>query len=273
MKLSMMSYTMARRKDLFDIPAMLALTRELDMAGVDFVTLYGHDAKDLRKMADDHGVPVVCHTFHAALNEPAPEERAKGLDQARQGIDDAVALGAPVVMIIPKGRPGEDRATGRRHWIAGLKEAAPIAADAGVTLTLENFTGTEAPFVIADDLLQMVRDVPGAKITYDNGNAATGEDPAESFTRCAEHIAHAHFKDWDVRDQATDRYRPMLDGRFYRPALIGEGSMDQAACLQAMKAAGYQGCINIEYEGNEYTPADAVRRAVDTLREVWAGLD
>jgi sugar phosphate isomerase/epimerase len=58
----------------------------------------------------------------------------------------------------------------------------------------------------------------------------------------------------------------MLDGRHYRSALIGEGAIDNRACLQAMKDAGYDGCINIEYEGDTYPAAEAVRRATSYLR-------
>jgi sugar phosphate isomerase/epimerase len=117
-----------------------------------------------------------------------------------------------------------------------------------------------------------VREVPGLKVTYDNGNAAGGEDPAESFRKCAAHVAHAHFKDWDIRDTLADGYRAMLDGRYGKAALIGEGSVNQKACLAAMRAAGYQGCINLEYEGNVYTPAEACRRAAAYLRGLGEGV-
>ena len=99
MKLSMMSYTMARQPDYFDLAGMLKLTRELDLAGVDFVTLHDTLASDLRKMADDHGVPVVAHTFFADLNFPDAGGRQVGVDAAKRGLEDAVTLGAPVVMI------------------------------------------------------------------------------------------------------------------------------------------------------------------------------
>jgi sugar phosphate isomerase/epimerase len=81
-------------------------------------------------------------------------------------------------------------------------------------------------------------------------------------------VAHAHFKDWLVRPDAAPGFRPMLDGRHYQAALIGEGVVDHRACVAAMAAAGYTGCINIEYEGNDYAPAEAVRRAVAYLRGV-----
>jgi sugar phosphate isomerase/epimerase len=236
------------------------------MAGLDVVTLHHMDPKAIRKMADDHGVPIVCHTFHADLNHADAAERAKGVEEVKAGLEAAVILGAPVAMIPPVNRSDADRETARRQFIEGFKEVVPLARDAGVALTVENFPGNNSPFVVSDDVLQAVHGAPGMKLTFDNGNVAAGEDPATSFTRCAEHVVHAHFKDWAIRDDPADGFRRMLDGRYWKPALIGEGDIDHAACLAAMTAAGYAGCINIEYEGNTYTPEEAVRRAVDYLR-------
>ena len=67
MKLSMMSYTMARRPEHFSIKGMLDLTRELEMDGIDFVTLHGKEASEIRKMADDYEIPIICHTFFASF--------------------------------------------------------------------------------------------------------------------------------------------------------------------------------------------------------------
>ncbi len=268
MKLSMMTYTVSRQKEHFDLRRMLRLTRELDLDGIDFVTLHDQDPRDLRHMCDDLAIPVVCHTFHADLNFPDAAGRGPGLDNVKRGLDAAVELGAPVIMIPTPAKAEQDSATSRANWIAGLKEAAPLAADAGIVLTVENFPGKESPFVIADHLLEAVNAVDGFKITYDNGNAGSGEDPAESFERSAAHVVHAHFKDWDIKQEPEEGYRQMMDGRYYKSALIGEGSLNHKACLAAMDKAGYAGCINIEYEGNKYDPYEAITRAVEYLRSL-----
>jgi len=268
MKYSMMSYTISRQKDHFDLKRMFKFATELKLDGIDFVTLHDTPARELRKMADDYGLPVVCHTFNVDLNMPSSADRRKALDECKRGIEAAVTLGAPIIMLPTPRKKGVDRGISRRNWIAGLCEVAPMAADASLTLTVENFPGAESPFVVATDLLEAVQKVPGLKITYDNGNAATGEDPAASFNACAEHVVHAHFKDWHIRDTEAEGFRRMLDGRFYKPALIGEGDVDHISCLAVMKKRGYDGCINIEYEGDEYDPYTGTTRAVKYLREL-----
>lgn len=272
MKYSMMSYTMTRQKEHFDLDEMLRLTAELDLAGIDFFGTCGLTAAELRGRVADLGIPVVCYIFAANLGTADDAARAQALDATKQRVAEAAALGAPRVMIPTPGAEGVDRGECRKRWIGGLQAALPIVEDAGLTLTIENFPGASSPFVVADDVLEAVREVPGLKLTFDNGNAGSGEDPGESFARCAEHVVHAHFKDWAIADDPAPDRRLMLDGRYYKAALIGEGDIDQAGTLAAMKRAGYDGCINIEYEGNDYPPVEAVRRAVEYLRNLEENL-
>jgi sugar phosphate isomerase/epimerase len=259
---------MARQEEFFNLEDMLALTRDLGLDGIDFVTLHDRDPRELRKMTDELGIPVVCHTFFSDLSLTDAKARQDALDVVKRGIEAAAILGAPVVMIPTSGKPDVDRNKLRELWIDGLTLAAPIAQDAGIILTVENFPGADSPFVTSDDVLQAVREVPGLKITYDNGNASGGEDPAISFEQCAEHVVHAHFKDWTIHDKQVACSRRMLNGKYFKSALIGEGDVNQKACLEVMKKCGYSGCINIEYEGNDYRPDEAVRRAVKYLRSI-----
>jgi sugar phosphate isomerase/epimerase len=272
MKYSMMSYTMTRQKEHFDFDEMLELTAELDLAGIDFFGTCGMTAEELRARVDDAGVPVLCSIYSANLAATDKDQLAQALEATKQQVEQAVAIGAPLMMVTTPGTEGVDRSECRKRWIGGLQQANAIVREAGLTLSIENFPGANSPFVVADDVLQAMRDVPGLKLTFDNGNAGSGEDPGGSFTRCAEHVVHAHFKDWRIVKETDPGARLMLDGRHYVAALIGEGDIDQAGSLAAMKKAGYDGCINIEYEGNDYTPAEGVRRAVEYLRALEAGL-
>lgn len=264
MKLSLMSYTFWRQPN-FDFARMCRLGQELGIDGVDVVTLQKQTVDEIRRHLQEHHLRAVCYTFPGSQFAQADaESRKTGLAEVRQAMQVARALGTDKTMLVTPGVGGVPRETTRRNYIDGLKEAVKIAADAGIILTIENFPGEPSPFVTADDVLEAIAAAPGLKLTYDNGNAFTGEDPAKSFERCARHAVHAHFKDW-TETPAGEGMR-MLNGRSYRGALIGEGSVDQKACLRAMQAAGYAGYINIEYENNAYTPEDATRKAAVHLR-------
>lgn len=265
MKLALMSYTFSRQPP-FDLARMCRLGKELGIDGVDVVTLHDRPAEEIRRVADEHGLRVVCHTFMGTpLAMGSAASRKEGLEATRQAMAAARVLGTGIAMLVTPGVPNQPREVTRRNYIGGLREAVKIAGDAGVILTIENFPGESSPFVTSDDVLEAIEAVPGLKLTFDNGNAFTGEDPVRSFERCARHVVHAHFKDWLEVSEGQGGTR-MLNGRFYRSALIGEGGVDQAACLRAMGAAGYTGYINIEYEGNDYSPDEATRRAAACLR-------
>jgi len=238
------------------------------MDGLDMITLYKNTARDVRNMADDYAVKIVAHTFVADLDFPTAKERAPGLDLGKQGIENALILGAPCVMVITPPKKGGSGRTSRKNWIAGLNDLAAFAGEAGIVCTVENFPGKESPFVIADDFLEAATAIPALRLTYDNGNCFTGEDPVESFRKSAWHVVHAHFKDWDVSATSQEGYTQMKDGRYYKPALIGEGVMDHKSCLEAMKECNYEGYINIEYEGNKYPAAEALKRILDYLRAI-----
>lgn len=267
MRYSMMSYTIARQgPTVFDIDKMLKLTRDLQMAGVDFVTLHGKPAAELRKRCDDLAIPVVCHTVMAGgMLSDKPEEIKKASDDVKASLDIAGVLGAPVIMAVTPGRPDLTRAESRRRYIQGLKPIMPLARKAGIGVTIENFPGKNSPFVIASDFFEGATALPGLGLTYDSGNTAGGEEPADSFARCAPFVVHAHFKDWTVLTSKEEGGNEMLNGLRFKSALIGEGILNHKAVLKAMQQAHYEGCINIEYEGNA-DPYEAIRKAVAYLR-------
>lgn len=265
MKLSMMTYTMARQGG-YEVEDYVKTAIDLKLDGIDWITTYDRDPKELKMMCDDAGLPIVCHTFF--LRKFTSGEDG-WLDEAKKSIEDAVLLGAPVVMIPPCPRVDtEDRNAYRREWIDVLKQIAPLTDDAGIILTVENFPGVKSPFITADDYFEAKAEVPQLKLTYDNGNTSSGENPVESFRKCADNIAHAHFKDWDIQDEPGDGFRQMLDGRYYRAALIGEGDVDTPGCWNAMKEYGYTGYINLEYENNKYEAGEAIKRIVEYLRSL-----
>jgi len=270
----MMSFTLASQPETFSVSGMFELTKELGLEGIDFVTLHDTAPAELRRMAEDIGVEVACHTFFADVNHDDPKARARGVDQIKRGIENAVILGAPCTMVPPMGKGEYSPQRSRRHIIDALAETVDFARKAGVTLTVENFSGRSSPCVTSDDLLPFVEQVPGLKITFDCANCLTGgEDPARSFTRCAEHVVHVHFKDYEIVPTNEKGGFLGTDGRWYRPAVMGQGAVDHREVLAAMKDAQYDGFINIEYGGRDCPAADVVRNATRFLRGLLAELN
>ena len=261
MKFSMMTYTLMRQGG-FTPADCVRVAAELKMEGIDWVTTYGEDPLLLRKMSEDAGLTVAAHTFFLRMKEG---ETLKGVAEA--SLDNACKLGAPVVMIPPMPLAGvESREENHKRWCDMLAEIAPLAEARKLVLSVENFPGMLSPFVTAEDFFKAKALVPSLKLTFDNGNAATGEDQISALKACAGDIVHVHLKDWDRSETAVEGFRQMLDGAWYCPALIGEGVVDSCATLRALEETGYDGFINIEYENNKYRADEGVRKVLEFLR-------
>ena len=262
MKFSMMTYTLMRQGG-FTPADCVRIAAELKMEGIDWVTTYGEDPALLRKMSVDAGLTVAAHTFFLRLKEG---ETLK--EVAERNLDNAAALGAPLVMIPTTPLAGVDsREESRKRWIDMLAQVSPLAGERNLTFTVENFPGVVSCFVTAEDFYKAKAQIPSLKLTFDNGNAATGEDQIASCKACIKDIVHVHLKDWERRESAEEGFRQMLDGAYYRPALIGEGVVDSVATLRTLKEEGYNGFINIEYENNTYRADEGVKKVLEYLRQ------
>jgi len=269
-KISMMTYTIARGLgpgEAFDVERLCRFTRELGLEAVDWVTTYGHDPREVRRVTDDYGLKNVCYTFFCDLNFPTASERAAGREAFRRGIETALVLGADKVMLPVAGKEGLSREESFRNVVCGLQEVVELADRAGVTVTVEHFGWHLSPFVTSADVNRAVREVPQLRITYDNGNLTTGGESAyDGFVRSASYIVHAHFKDWAECSPDDPDARLGLDGRWRRGVLLGDGDVDQAGSVRAMRECNYQGYVNFEYEGREYDPYEATREGVKRMR-------
>jgi sugar phosphate isomerase/epimerase len=265
----MMTYTVARQ-GITDMVEICRIANDAGLDTMDQVTLYDYSAKDIRRIADDHGIKIVSYTFFADLNYPDLSERKAGQDEILKGLEIATILGSPIIMLPISGKPEYTRDQSRSHWIAGLKEIMPKVQASGIKLTVEHFPQAISPFITSDDMEIAIREVPGFCVTFDSGNMLTaGEDPCFAFMRHKDNILHTHFKDWTLADQGMEG----LDGRHYRPALVGEGVVPYRKLLATMKKCDYKGYIDIEYENNDYPAADAVKRAVNYLRNLETSIE
>ena len=263
MKYSMMTYTVMRQGG-YTPADCVRIASDLGMEGIDWVSTYGEDPKLLRKMSVDAGLTVAAHTFFIKTCDVA-----EAREIASQRMDNAVLLGAPLVMIPPAPFAGvTDPDENRRRWAEVLAAVFPLAEERGLVLTVENFPGAASAVVTAADFYELKKAVPALKLTFDDGNAAGGEDPVASLKACLEDVVHVHFKDWVF--SSAPGGKPMKNGLYASPALVGEGDVPTCAVEKVLADAGYAGFINIEYENNVYPAEEAVRRALAYLKNTDA---
>lgn len=204
----------------------------------------------VKNLAFRYGLDISGTAIGNDLCLPPGEQRDAQLAMAREWIEYAAILGAPVIRIfagkVPEG-DSEDAAVER--CIAGINETLEHAARHGVFLGLENHGGITAT---ADMLLRIVTGVkesPWFGVNFDSGNFASG-DPYEQLARIAPYAVNAQIKASIKRRGAKE-------------------PSDLARVVGILKAAGYRGYLALEYEDEE-DPFTAVPRLLDQLRELLA---
>ncbi len=274
MKYSMMTYTIARQEpqgkaDMVDV---CKFAREIGLDAMDQCWLYDYDPREIRKIADDNGIDIICYTFSADLNFPDANARKAGLDAIREGLEVAQILGAPMIMLPIGGKKEFTRQQSKKNIIEGLKDAVKLAEAADIKLSVEHFIGINSPFLTSADMQEAIEQIPNFYVTFDAGNVlVNGENPVDSFLKIKDKIIHTHFKDWIYASQDDCRNKNALEGlngNSYCPALIGEGLVNYPSLIKTMKQARYEGYINIEYEGEKYPAKQAIRKALDYLRNI-----
>jgi sugar phosphate isomerase/epimerase len=148
------------------------------------------------------------------------------------------------------GWPEGDRAARWPAMLVAMRSVVTAAERAHVQLVMENHN--HGGFVqTADDVLAIFGAVssPALALLLDTGNYVDGLASIRRTARLARHV-HAKFR--DVGPDGRDRM------------------VDHEAVIAELRQVGYQGCVSVEYEGQE-APETAVPRAVAHLRRVLAG--
>jgi len=267
MKICMMSYTMFRGKwkEEFSIKKLCEFTKNLGLDGIDWVTTYGYKPEEIKKIMDDYGLKTICYTFFADINFKEKRLRQKGIDEIKRGIEIALIFGTDKIMLPIPGKKEYTREESRKNVIEGLKEAIKEGEKYNIKITVEHFPDINGPFLVSDDINFAIKEIPELRVTFDSGNVILGgEKPEDAFINNQKYIIHCHFKDWIISEDG----RVGIDGRKYKPALVGEGIIDYIKLVEVMKKYNYDGYINLEYEGNEYEPDMAMKKGLEFLKSI-----
>jgi sugar phosphate isomerase/epimerase len=116
---------------------------------------------------------------------------------------------------------------------------APVLADHGVTLAIENHP-ERTP---AEVLGKIAAGGERLAAAVDTGWWATqGYDPVQAIRELGAHVAHVHLK--DVR----------AVGEPHETCRWGEGIVDVEACVRELDRIGYTGALTVEHEPEDHDP-------------------
>ena len=286
---SMWSYFHTWRKGGFDVPAFIREAKKAGADGVelldffyndpdaDRVQLFTTDQVAIRRAAAlealaETGLPIPIFSVGNNFAKHDPAERVAELKEIEFGVDEALLYGAKVVRVFA----GDVTETvtfdqAREYIVDGLSKASTYAHERGIRLALENH-GTLAGR--GDQVCGLIEDVRTR-----SGNSALGANPDtgnflivgqpshEAIQEVAKYAYMVHFKDfapapanWEGFAYKTIHGEPLVG------TAIGEGVVKLDECIQALKDAGFDGWLSVEYEGEE-DPLTAVPRSVENARK------
>jgi hydroxypyruvate isomerase len=210
---------------------------------VEILFVHDLDPAAVERALRDHGLQLV-------LFDPRPGDWAAGergllslpgreaelLDSVREAIAAAARFGTRKLNVLAGIPRGVAREQAFETAASNLRAAAPLASAANLTLLVEAINNVDMPGYFLrepDEAAALVRavDLPNVKLQLDQYHAGmAGKDAREAFQRHRALIEHVQIAD------VPGRHQP------------GTGAQPIAALLNDLDAAGYAGCVGLEYK-------------------------
>jgi sugar phosphate isomerase/epimerase len=215
-------------------------------AGVDKVGLWREQVAEygLEKtaaLAKDAGLAVTSLCRGGFFNKPS------WYDENRRAIDEAAALGAPVLVLVSGGLPADSRDIdgARAHVGDSIGRLVPYALDAGVQLAIEPlhpmFASDRCVVSTLSQALDLAGPYPSAAVgvVVDTYHLWWDDQVWAQIARAGEEGRIACF-------QAADWITPLPEGVLLGRGLPGEGCVELRRFREAVDAAGYAGPVEVE---------------------------
>lgn len=230
----------------------LKYLKSLGLEGVDLFAKRLEDfdcsVEEAKGFLGDLGLSPIVYCVQTDLISPDPEVRKSSLDAVRHGIDACGKLGINHVFSYG-GQHSNSGEEAIARYIDGLSQAAELAADAGMILSIEN----AGKMCHTDAELERVVDAVNSenmKVTLDPGNfVLAGCDPHTAAERLAPKAIHIHVKNFVAA--------PGKEPRPFRYCPAGEGIVDYRSIADILKSVGYEGYFSFEPEGGADAPVEA----------------
>jgi len=133
-----------------------------------------------------------------------------------------------------------------KAFIAGMSEAARIAADYGLMVSYHPHTGTHVEQPHEVDRLLEGSDL---SMTLDTGHAAAGgDDPLDLLARWGDRVNHIHIKNVTMAPVRTASENGSAFGMADASTRLDAGDLDLAAFMRALGRRNYDGWIVVEQD-------------------------
>lgn len=229
--------------------------------------LEGRDVAKAGKQLRDAGMSIVslCRGgFFPAADEAG---RKKAVGENIEAIDEAAALGAPLVVLVCGAVPGQPLEDSRKQIADGIAAVAGHAQKAGVKLAVEPLHPMYADSRSAINTMRQANDLcealklPNVGVAVDVYHLWWDPELQGEIARCGRngHLYAFHICDWrtPTEDLLNDR------------GLMGDGCIDVKQIRGWVEEAGFDGFNEVEVFSNRYWAMDQrmyLERIVDAYK-------
>jgi sugar phosphate isomerase/epimerase len=238
----------------WDLPTACA---KFSAAGVKGVGLWrqwleGRPLSESRQVLDDHGCRAVSLVRGGFFAHATPAAREAARADNLKAIEEAVAVGAPQIVLVCGADPALPIAESRRYIAKGLADLIPAAQAAGVRLAIEPLHPMYADCRSAINTIGQCNDLIDELGDETLGIAADvyhiwwDPDLEREIKRAGQRIIAFHVCDWltPTSDFLNDR------------GLMGEGCIRIPEIRAAVEATGFQGPLEVEIFSTRWWAAD-----------------
>lgn len=228
--------------------------------------LTGRDPQQAGQQIREAGLSVVSLCRGGFFPAASAAGRQAAIDDNRRVIDEAAALGAPLIVLVCGAVPGQPLAESRRQIEAGIAAVLPHAAACGVKLGIEPLHPMYADSRSAISTLGQANEMCERLASDDVGVVVDVYhlwwDPAleAEIQRAgqANRLLAFHVCDWKTPtgDMLNDR------------GLMGEGCIPLPQIRGWVEAAGFNGFIEVEIFSTRYW-AEEQQQFLQKIREAY----
>jgi len=204
------------------------------------------------RMLRDSGLRVASLCRGGFFPARTAAEREKAVADNLRAVDEAAAIGAPLVVLVSGAVPGLPLEEARGQIADGIAAVVPHAEAAGVRLGIEPLHPMYAGDRCAVNTLRQANDIaerlatPVVGVTVDVYHLWWDPDLEAEIRRAGPRILSFHVCDWrcPTRDLLNDR------------GLMGEGCIPIRRIRRWVEETGYDGAIEVEIFSDELWAED-----------------
>ena len=269
MKIGVSSYSFDRylRDTKCGYREIVRLASGIGFAGVEFIDLanpaWGIEgdeetiAREARAAAAEYGMEIPAYTVAADFLSDDPDAE---VERVCRKVDVAKILGAKVFRHDASFRlrdlPGYTWEDGIAEMAPRIRRVTEYAASRGIKTCTENHGFI---YQSPERVMRLIEAVGNGNYGWlvDIGNfSVVDRDNLEAVKIAAPYAVHVHAKDFILlpdpgKGAIPCGFHRSAGGGLWRGTVLGRGNVAVGACLDALKDAGYDGWVSLEFEGPE----------------------